>query len=228
MNSVLHDLEKRQLIWRGADICAAPNKLSTGFSVLDKALNGGFPQAGNVHIESPLGIGELRLLLPCLLDTKKQAYLVFIAPPLHINAEFIVAQGIDLKRVLIIYSKTLDDALWSAEQCSKSGACDAIFLWPSNLSVKAAKRLEISALQGQSLVFMFTQYAAQQPLPISLSLVLKRVGESIQLRVKKQKVGWPISALNIPVSWQSRLGSPRHTRIKQTDSAQIYALPVKS
>ena len=127
MKSLLHDLQKKQLVWTAADLDQHKERVATGYKQLDEALNGGFPQSGLIHINSTMGCGELRLVIPAIVSRQHENRLyAFIAPPHLLSAEFLIAEGIQLEQVLLIQTETPEQALWSAEQCAKSGACSAV------------------------------------------------------------------------------------------------------
>ncbi len=216
MKSLLHDLQKKQLVWTAAKLDQQQERVATGYQKLDEALNGGFPQSGLVHIASILGCGEMRLVVPALLNMHEDKRLcAFIAPPHLLNAEFLLSEGIDLERVLIIQANSSQEALWSAEQCAKSGACSAVFVWQNTLQQNQAKKLELAALKGQCLNFFFTSGQHQiENLPVSLSLSMKRDKQMVQVKINKQKVGWPLPPFTVKVPFKAKLGSPMRKPMK--------------
>ncbi|MBF7073331.1 translesion DNA synthesis-associated protein ImuA [Glaciecola sp. MH2013] len=228
MKSLLHDLQKKQLVWTASSLDQHKERVATGYHKLDKALHGGFPQAGLVHVSSLTGCGELRLVLPALVNMQKDARLcVFITPPHLLNSEFLLNEGIALERVLIIQADSSDEALWSAEQCAKSGACSAVFIWQATLQQLQAKKLELAAIKGQCLNFFFTSTQQQSDnLPVSLSLSLQRQNEQIQVKINKQKVGWPLPPFKVKLPFKSKLGSPMRQG-RQASQSNVIALHAK-
>ncbi len=210
MNPILHDLHNKQWVWTAANAKqqSSHTKLATGFDSLDKVLSGGFPRAGMIHLQSPLGSGEMRLMLSVINQQQHQQKLyVFINPPFEINAEFLLAQKISLAHLVIIRPKQLDDALWSAEQCAKSGACVAIFVWQSKLTYIQVRKLENAAQKGACYcVWLDSSEQGTQlcNLPLSLSLSIRREDDILNVTVNKQKVGWAQSAVKIPLPFNSR------------------------
>jgi cell division inhibitor SulA len=227
MKSLLHDLQKKQLVWTAAKLDQQQERVATGYQKLDEALNGGFPQSGLVHIASILGCGEMRLVVPALLNMHEDKRLcAFIAPPHLLNAEFLLSEGINLERVLIIQANSSQEALWSAEQCAKSGACSAVFVWQNTLQQNQAKKLELAALKGQCLNFFFTSGQHQTDnLPVSLSLSMKREDQQVQVKINKQKVGWPLPPFTVKVPFKAKLGSPmrKPVRVQQHNVVALHA-----
>jgi len=225
MKSLLHDLQKKQLVWTAADLDQHKERVATGYKQLDEALNGGFPQSGLIHITSTMGCGELRLVIPAIVSRQRENRLyAFIAPPHLLNAEFLIAEGVQLEQVLLIQANTSEQALWSAEQCAKSGACSAVFIWQPTLQQIQAKKLELAALKGDCLSFFFADAKQQvDNLPVSLSLSVQRQNSQVTICVNKQKVGWPIPAFSVKVPFKAKLGSPMRYRSKPKLSHNVVA-----
>ena len=230
MKSLLHDLQKKQLVWTAANLDQHKERVATGYKQLDEALNGGFPQSGLIHITSVIGCGELRLVIPAIVSRQKDNRLyAFIAPPHLLNAEFLMAQGIELEQVLFIQADTQEKALWSAEQCAKSGACSAVFIWQAKLQQIHAKKLELAALKGNCLSFFFADTKQQADnLPVSLSLSIQRKNSHVEICVNKQKVGWPIPTFSVKVPFKAKLGSPMRYRSKPKHTHNVIAFNAKS
>lgn len=194
MNTILNYLKSKQLVWHGNHVKSALSVASSGFSELDLALGGGFPEQGVVGIHSPVGIGELRLLLPCLhaRQQNSQKLLVFIAAPMQLNSEMLAEYGLPLAQILLIQPDTSQQALWSAEQCLKSGCCQTVLLWQQNLAIHQAKRLQLAAEQGEALqILLRSQAATRLSLPLSLSLTLAAHPAGLKVHITKRKGGWP-------------------------------------
>jgi cell division inhibitor SulA len=204
MQNFIDLLEKRQLIWHGRKQQHTPNLESSGYAELDSQLAGGFPQKGVVILHSSCGIGELRLLLPSLLN--KSGLCIFINPPGLINAEFFYHQGIALDRILLINTRSANEALWSAEQCLKSGACEAVLLWQNHLEIHHVQRLQMASEQGECRQFIFRENINQSiSLPVNLSLHLQAEERGMGITITKRKGGWPAPAFSLDMSanWPS-------------------------
>ncbi len=199
MQNLIDLLEKRQLIWHGRQQQSTPCLESSGYSELDDQLAGGFPKKGVVMLHSSCGIGELRLLLPSLIN--KQGLCVFINPPGLLSAEFFYHQGVALERILIINTRSSNEALWSSEQCLKSGACEAVLLWQNQLEVHQVQRLQMASDQGECRQFIFRTQAHQTiSLPVNLSLNLQAEEQGIGISITKRKGGWPSAEFSLDMS----------------------------
>ncbi|MEH8015644.1 translesion DNA synthesis-associated protein ImuA [Rheinheimera muenzenbergensis] len=192
MSAILAQLARRQLLWHGNSQQAAYQAVATGYSELDQQLAGGFPASGLIDIQTELGIGELRLLLPYLQQQHSLGrLLVLISPPAEPCADMLAAAGISLSQLVIITPKTSKEALWATEQCLQSGCCAVVLLWQPLLKLALARRLQLAAEQGAASLVLLRRPAAGLSLPVNLSLELKPHRQGLQLRVHKRKGGWP-------------------------------------
>ncbi|GAB5382373.1 MAG: translesion DNA synthesis-associated protein ImuA [Aliiglaciecola sp.] len=203
MNNLIEQLQNKRLIWRANQQNGFVKGNSTGFKELDQALQGGFPEHGVVDIDTPIGIGELRLLLPALRARQQQhqRLLVFIGAPMQINGEMLAEFGIPLEKVLLVQPQSAEHALWSAEQCLKSGCAHSVLLWHQDLEISQAKRLQLAAEQGDALHFILRhQRQLGLSLPVNLAMKLRPHQQGISVQVTKRKGGWPEAAFNIDMS----------------------------
>lgn len=196
MNPLIEHLKNKRLIWQANQKkpCEMLNDNAlTGYPELDQALQGGFPQQGVVDIDSPLGIGELRLLMPSLKARQNQTnkLLAFVATPMQINAEMLAEYGLTLEQVLVVEPSTADEALWSAEQCLKSGCCHSVLLWHKNLEIHQVKRLQLAAEKGNCIQFMFRQkHQISLSLPVPLAMKLNAKQQGVKVQITKRRGGW--------------------------------------
>lgn len=198
MQNIIQDLKQQQLIWHANSphYRGEEHGCRSGLADLDTLLNGGFPRHGVVEIESTLAIGELRLLCPFLL--LQQGMVALIQPPAMVNAAFWRYVGLSLSDSLILHPSTVKEALWSAEQCLKSGACQTVLLWQDEIEIHQVKRLQLACEQGGSLLFMFRHHShTQLSLPISLSLQLTPSEQGVYVKVRKRKGGWQCGTVEI-------------------------------
>ncbi|MFC3024381.1 translesion DNA synthesis-associated protein ImuA [Vibrio zhugei] len=202
MNELITELKNKHWLWQGTlASChgvSETTKHTTGYPVLDQKLMGGFPHSGVVELQSPVGIGELRLLLPYLAQ-KQQRLTVFINPPSPIHSEALIYAGLTLDKVRVLTPKTPKDALWAAEQCLKSGACEQVLLWQNNLEVHHARRLQVASTTGQCVQFLLRRPQQQIfSLPVTLSLQLQPAAHGITVTIKKYKGAWPSEPFTVP------------------------------
>ncbi|MEW6984278.1 translesion DNA synthesis-associated protein ImuA [Colwelliaceae bacterium 6471] len=219
MDKIIERLQNQRLLWRGTERKMAIEVTTSGYPELDHKLQGGLPQSGVVEINTPIGIGEIRLLIPYIKQAINTRLLVFIAPPGIINAEHFFAQGLNVNQIITIHPNSHQEGLWAAEQCLKSGACHALLHWHQALEVHHIKRFQIAAETGNCLHFLFkekSQYSLS--LPVSLSMKLSPHHAGISIDIPKRKGGWPISNFTVDMSthW------PALTRAKTANSVVAF------
>ena len=187
--TTVSELKASGQVWSLHEAIPHGMMLSSGFAELDQVLAGGFPAHTVIELQSPLGIGEFRLLLPCLTRTSARSLLlVFINPPLPISSQMLQTAGISPEQVLFLHPANVQDALWAAEQCLKSACCGSVVLWQPQLSIAQLKRLQLCALDGQATLFMFRdQRQHQLSLPLALSLQITPALQGVRVRVLKRR-----------------------------------------
>ncbi|RXF02214.1 MULTISPECIES: translesion DNA synthesis-associated protein ImuA [unclassified Pseudoalteromonas] len=195
MANYLELLERKNLLWRGRGRVCKPEAVSTGFTLLDSALQGGWPKHGVIDIQTAVGIGELRLILPHFTQEKRLK--VLINPPGRVQAAAINYLSLDLSEFVILQPKSDSEALWAAEQCLKSGASSAVVLWQDALSIAVVKRLQLAAQSGDSRLFVLHQGQYMSTLPFSLSLVLEAKPCALQVSIKKQRGSFSQHAIKL-------------------------------
>ncbi|WP_051235708.1 translesion DNA synthesis-associated protein ImuA [Marinimicrobium agarilyticum] len=194
MVSTLEQLEQQRLIWRGREANRPTQARPSGWAELDQHL-GGWPGAGVTSIHARTGVGELRLLFPCLQQAARLS--VFIAPPYSLNAESLEGSGLDLEQVLVLHPESPQSRLWAAEQSLKSGACHTVCLWPAQpLQIVQARRLQLAARAGDASLFLLTgsQPGARQDtgLPLDLCLELTPHSRGVMVAVPRRRHGWAL------------------------------------
>lgn len=228
MHELINDLQRKQLIWKGNRESLPGECHSTGFPELDARLGGGFPTSGVIEIQSPQGIGELRLLMPHAQVHARERLLVLINPPGYLCAEYLYSQGIAPSQVLLIYPDSTNHALWAAEQCLKSGSCCSVCLWQENLEIHQAKRLQVASETGHCLHFLFKSVNSDSPskvfsLPVSLSLTLEPHETGLTVSITKRKGGFLRD--NFVVSMASYW--PELTLSAQSTHSRVIPFPIQ-
>ncbi len=191
----LDGLISQRRVWRGhASAIPAAVDHPTGWPSLDAALPArGWPPAALCELLLAAdGIGELQLLWPVLarLSLPKDGVIVLVAPPYVPYPPAWHVAGVRLGAVQVIRTKTHRDALWTAEQCLRSGASDAVLCWPHQADDRALRRLQVAAETGQALGFAFRPMkAAANPSPAALRIALD--ASPRQLRILKCRGGIP-------------------------------------
>ena len=225
-------LEQGQL-WRGN---SAPHRrkesLSSGFELLDHALNGGWEQGCLTELLSAQhGIGELRLLLPALSDLSlKDAWHCWVNPPFIPYAPSLSHSDICLDKLLWLSPEQSMDALWATEQALKSGCCSAVLAWLEDkdtyLESAQLRRLHLAAEAGNSVCWLFRpsdRIDNASPAPYRLELIKPAQENTLQIEVHKRRGGWPISPFCIELNDCEFYDQPLKHGVSQT--AQLLQGP---
>ncbi|ROQ20185.1 hypothetical protein EDC38_0784 [Marinimicrobium koreense] len=196
LNPDLEQLKQRRLVWRGRDAARPLEARASGWPELDARL-GGLPGAGVVMIQTPPGIGELRLLWPSMEQQSRLT--VLITPPYRIGVEAWLGGGVAQEKLLVLHPDSTQAALWATEQSLKSGSCDSSCLWlTQRLQTIQARRLQLAARAGQSTLFLFAPPALDLPqLPIDLHLVLSPAAQGVRVEVRRRRQGRPLAPFTV-------------------------------
>lgn len=230
----------RSVLWRGDQMERPVDRpLPSGFALLDAQLpGGGWPRRVLTELLLPHpGVGEIRLLSPCLTATQRQGRLLMLFdPPARLSAQALTQLGFDVAQLLVVHTRARvipgSDSLWAFEQALKSGHVGALLAWlPPRLRADRLRRLQLAAKAHDGPAFVFRELAAQQrPTAAPLRLVLRPDGaDLLQVRLLKRR-GPPLEApltLALPpvlsevlraAAWQrqqsgtdAQLPAPQHT-----------------
>lgn len=211
MKASVAQLVKLPGVWRGGELeNVAHPVLPTGHAPLDAELPGGGWPTGTLTevLHDGAGIGEVSFLAGALARAAQGARLVaWINPPHLPYAPGIAMAGIPLASCLVVRPAHREDALWSAEQALRSGACGAVLLWMERFAEEyaALRRLQMAAEAGRAMAVLLRSTAAlKHSSPSHLRVVLAREDGALQVRIPKRRG----PALAQPVSLAPCSGSP--------------------
>ena len=201
---LLHPETLHPALWLGHQLgrhADAPQP--SGFARLDAQLpGGGWPCRALSELLLPHpGVGEVRLLAPCLAATQKAGRLVMLFdPPAALSASALAQFGFDVAQLLVIHTRTRaipgSDSLWALEQALKSGHVGAVLAWlPPRLRAERLRRLQLAAHAHDGPAFVLREMsAAQRPTAAPLRLALRAGGADVlAVRVLKRR-GPPLEA----------------------------------
>ena len=201
-------------LWRGHQFGRhAEHGLPSGFALLDAQLpGGGWPRRALTELLLPHpGVGEIRLLSPCLCTTQRNGRPVMLFdPPAALSGWALAQLGLDVEQLLIVVTHAEptrsaarggDEAriaarLWALEQALKSGHVGAVLAWlPPRLRTERLRRLQLAAQAHDGPAFVFCEMsAAQRPTAAPLRLALRAGGADVlAVRVLKRR-GPPLDA----------------------------------
>ena len=229
--SALSDILRNGRVWRAGAVSRTELPgIPSGFPALDAELPGkGWPTGTLTELlPEHAGIGEVRALGPALARLSSEGrWLAWIAPPYLPYAPALEAAGIDLARVMVVHTRSPQDALWAIEQALQSGACGAVLGWPEKATFAQLRRLQIAAEGSPALAFLFrSPLAARESSPAALRLHLQSLKGELAVKILKRRGGplaRPLLLTPAPVVEPST-PSARHT-ITAADHAMDRALP---
>ena len=197
-------------LWRGHQLGRdGESVMPSGFGALDVQLpGGGWPRRAlsELLLLRP-GVGEIRLLSPCLTAVQRAGRLVMLFdPPSALSAGALAQLGFDVEALLIIdtqarrnpntNSTNSTDSLWALEQALKSGYVGAVLAWlPPRVPAQRLRRLQLAAHSHDGPAFLLREMsAAQCPSAAPLRLGLHPHGADVlAVRVLKRR-GPPLEA----------------------------------
>lgn len=202
---LVHPETLHPALWRAHQLgCDGESVLTSGFDALDVHLpGGGWPRrALSELLLMHSGVGEIRLLSPCLTAVQRAGKLVMLFdPPSALCAMALAQLGFDVEALLIIDTQARripgTDSLWALEQALKSGYVGAVLAWlPPRLSAQRLRRLQLAAHAHDGPAFLLREMsAAQCPSAALLRLGLHPNGADVlAVRVLKRR-GPPLEAL---------------------------------
>lgn len=219
------------MLWRGDQMeDSVDQALPSGFPVLDAQLpGGGWPRRVLTELLLPHpGVGEIRLLGPCLTAMQQQGRLVMLFdPPAKLSAQALAQLGFDVAQLLVVHTRARvipgSDSLWAFEQALKSGHVGGVLAWlPPRLRADRLRRLQLAAQAHDGPAFVLREWAAQQrPTAAPLRLALRAGGaDRLELKILKRR-GPPLASpivLTLPSVLSDALREQAWRR--QRDTAQ--------
>ena len=185
-------------LWLGHQLGRqADTTCASGFAALDAQLpGGGWPRrALSELLLRQSGIGEIRLLSPCLTAIQRSGRLVMLFdPPATLSAWALAQLGFEVEQLLIINTRTKalpsGDSLWALEQALKSGHVGAVLAWlPPRLRAERLRRIQLAAHAHDGPAFVLREMAAaERPTAAPLRLALRPAGaDALGVRLLKRR-----------------------------------------
>jgi cell division inhibitor SulA/protein ImuA len=201
----LADILARPDIWRGTLACAPLPTVASGFAALDEQLpGGGWPRGALAELlVDGVGLGELSLLTPALVGVRQTGgWALLVAPPYPLHAPAWAAAGIDLAHLAVVSPASERDALWAMEQALASGAPRAVVGWASHADARVIRRLQIAAVAGGALAFLFRpSRAAPEASAAPLRLCLAGAADDrLAVRILKRRGPPAVAPLMLALS----------------------------
>lgn len=200
-------------VWRGGELERIVHAtVPTGHAALDRELPGGGWPMGTLSevLHDGVGIGEVRFLAAALARAAEgDRFIAWINAPHLPYAPALAQAGIPLARCLVVRPANREDALWSAEQALKSGACGAVLFWldatarQSQSDYAWLRRLQMAAESGRAMAVLFRAASAESfSTPAHLRVAVARESGALRVRIPKRR-GPPLHA-PLPVETPAR------------------------
>ncbi len=228
MTASLAEILVRPDIWRGVPACAPLPAVSSGFAALDAELpGGGWPRGALAELlVDGAGQGEMSLLIPALASVRETGgWSLLVAPPYPLHAPAWAATGIDLAHLAVVSPASERDALWAMEQALASGAPRAVVGWTRHADARALRRLQVAAVGGGALAFLFrpSRAAAEaSAAPLRLRLAGAADG-SLSIGILKRRGPPAPVPVSLALSRPARFG--RHEYAMAGRPALRHAVP---
>jgi cell division inhibitor SulA/protein ImuA len=206
----LDELKRHGALWQGRrGLLAADRLLSSGWTVLDDALGGGWPRASLAEVLSDAYQG-LPLTLPLLARLSAGSrWLAWVAPPYVPYAPALAARGIRVERLLLVRDVSAGQRLWAAEQALKSGACSAVLVWPEQIQTAQLRRLQLAAEQGDCPGILFRSLrSVRHGSPAGLRLRVRPAPAGLAVEVLKRRGAWGGATCVVPIGGDEDQGVP--------------------
>ncbi len=175
----------------------------TGFAGLDALLPGGGWPVGAIAELMPqsAGIGELRLLLPALAALARAGhYIAWVEPPWLPYAPALAQAGLPPERMFVIRTAAAQESLWAAEQALRCPVFGAVLGWPTAITDRNVRRLQLAAEAGGSLGILYRPaQAAGEPSPAALRLRLSAVAGGLAVEIHKARGGRAGARIELPL-----------------------------
>lgn len=189
-------------LWLGHQLGRhAVDGVPSGHAPLDAQLpGGGWPRRVLTELlaQHP-GVGEIRLLAPCLAATQRQGRLVMLFdPPAQLSAPALAGLGLAVDQLLVVNTRTRvipgADSLWALEQALRSGHVGVVLAWlPPRLRAERLRRLQLAAQVHDGPAFVMREMEARQrPTAAPLRLALRPGGGDVLLLQVLKRRGPPL------------------------------------
>ncbi|HEX4780839.1 MAG TPA: translesion DNA synthesis-associated protein ImuA [Usitatibacter sp.] len=224
MKATVAELSQLPGVWRGGELeHASQPSIATGHPALDRELPGGGWPSGTLTevLHDGAGVGEVTFLAGAVARASDGGRLIaWINAPYLPYAPSLAQSGLALERCLVVRPANREDALWSAEQVLRSGACGAALLWLAHDDYAWLRRLQMAAQAGRCMAVLYRTSAAQRlSTPAHLRVALEREEGWLKVRIPKRR-GPPLTR---PITLEIGRRSVPHDKVRQPVSSPVLA-----
>jgi hypothetical protein len=234
MKASIAELAQLPGVWRGGELENVIHAtVATGHAALDRELPGGGWPMGTLSevLHDGVGIGEVSFLGGALARAAADERMVaWINPPHLPYAPAIAQAGVPLARCLVVRPANREDALWTAEQTLRSGACGAVLFWlgqEGRNEYACLRRLQMAAEAGRSMAVFFRSTAAEKlSTPAHLRVVVSKEEGVLRLRIPKRRGPPLLAPIELAVGRKARTKNdvPASTGITSGNRRPVFAV----
>lgn len=173
-------------VWTGERRLAAVRTEHTGLRELDVALRGGWPAGSLIQIVAPQSGLGFSLIVPLLAEmTRLRRYVALIGTPFMPYAPALSSRNIDLNYLTWLQPSSVDDALWSMEQATRSSLFASVAYWGPAIDGTSERRLQLAADSGNAIAFHFSDCRRDSHSYAAVRLLVTPADAGLELEVLK-------------------------------------------
>lgn len=163
VENLAHEVRKLETAGRPLDNSPI---ISSGCQGMDECLanQGYLPGCVIEYLRSAPGCGASYLAFSAAASAMQitKGFLVVVDPQHSIYPPALVAQGIDLRQVVMVRPKTPPDALWTVDQALRTPAVAAVVAELDQIDDRTARRFQLAAEKGHGLALLLRSSSARQ------------------------------------------------------------------
>ncbi len=196
MASSLNSLTKHPLIFKGRAQPAGEStcrRIAFGHKKLDQACAGGALAAGLIRLRTLPGSAEIRLITPLIANKAATKKRILWLQRNHqaFNTNWLSQQTFG-PQSWVVQCNNDTDTLWACEQALRSLACTCLVMHYDQLSMKAARRIQVLARQYDCLVIVISRLSSKfQTLPVNLDFELLYSECGWHVNIHRVAGAWP-------------------------------------
>lgn len=176
-NTVLSECFAKGTIWQGGGHAAQSEAYQpSDIALLDNLLRGGWRKsAGHEMLANSYG-GEWHILIKQLARaTQQHKYVILIAPPMELFAQYFARHGVDLNYMYVLTPQDVANLSVSIEHALNAQLFEVVIAWDVyGLNFIHLRKCFYAARKQDGLFFLMrTMHCAKQPSPAQIRLTLQ-------------------------------------------------------
>ncbi len=150
-----------------------------------------------------------------IAEVQEGRAIAWIHPPHLPYAPALASAGLPLDACLVVRPASAEDALWSADQTLRSGACGAALFWlPEKTDYASLRRLQMAAESGCCLAVLYRPTtAASLASPAHLRILLAHCEGRLLVSLPKRRGPPLLRPIEIRIPGRPKKGSDPFSRL---------------